>query len=134
MCVCVCVCVCKNRIWQKNNLLRLICHKTQPNIIYYMYLHPLNSPSRHGSRFNTKTYIECLEEILLCGLREWLLEDLTSGNMTLHPTTQAEKPSGGYQKVSKTISPLTSDRQTTQIEIPVIVICGIRSCETPTKL
>ena len=57
-------------------------------------------------------------------LRGWLLEDSTPGNRTLHHATLAGKPSVDCEKISVTISPLTSTCLIHKVAIPLITICG----------
>ena len=52
----------------------------------------------------------------------------TSGHQTLCQS------SIGCEKISETTSPLTSGHLTPQIEIPLIIMCGARLSESPTKL
>ena len=62
------------------------------------------------------------------------LEDLRSGNITLHYATQTRKPRFGYQKISVTTSSITSGHLTPQIAITLIIICGLQLGKRPTKL
>ena len=56
----------------------------------------------HGLRLGTEAYIKSLEKVSLGQ------EDPTSGNGTLHHAILARDPSLGSEKISDTISPLTS--------------------------
>ena len=56
-------------------------------------------------------------------LRGWLLEDLASGNRTLLHATQAGEPCLDCERISTTTCPLTVDCLTTQMTIPLIIVC-----------
>ena len=62
------------------------------------------------------------------------MEDLTSGNPTLNYATQATEPNIDSEKISGVTSPLISGRLTPQIVILLIIMCGARLSEKPTKI
>ena len=87
-----------------------------------------------SSRMAADTYVKYLEEEVLLGLRGWLLEDPVSDNRTMHHATQVGESGVDCQKISATISPLTSGHLIPQIAIPLIIMCEAQLCKRPTKL
>ena len=83
-----------------------------------------------GLKLDKETYIRCLEAFVLPGSRGWLFEDSMSTNWILHDATQAE---ASREKISATISPLTSARLTLRNPIPLITICGTEWSKRQTK-
>ena len=68
--------------------------------------------------------IKYLKEVVLPWI-EWQLNDPMSGSRTLWHATQVGEPSLDYEKISETISSLTSGCLTDQIVIPLINTCGM---------
>ena len=63
-------------------------------------------------------------------LREWLLENPTSGNRAMYNSTQAREHSLVCEKISTVKTPLTFSRPTPQSSC---LLCGARLRERPTK-
>ena len=78
----------------------------------------------YGLKLDTKVYIKSLEEIVLPGLRRWLLEDPTSGNRTLSHVTLVGETSFGCEKISATASLLTSGFLTPVCNPLDYYVCG----------
>ena len=64
----------------------------------------------------------------------WLLEYPTSTKRTLHHAIQVGEPSLFNEKISTTISPLTSGCLTPQTVTSLIIMCGTYLNEKPPKL
>ena len=57
-----------------------------------------------------------------------------SGNRTLRHIKQTGELSLDFEKISASTSPLTSGHLTSQIAIPLIIMCGAQLIKRPTKL
>ena len=109
------------RLWRKPNNQFKTCYLGWSQAMVRLRHHS----SSHMTSDSLRKSTSCIWKRCCCSeLSGWLLEDRSSGTMTLHNATEVNGRSFDYENITVTTLILTSGRLNPQIAIFLIILCG----------